>query len=130
MSRAEALSKALATLSVLEAYVEIPEVLDTEELQKARDDLATLLREEHDRWAGNPNGVPSDDWYRENVPTRDGELECDDGAIVSAGTDAGAYVQTWSWVAAPTCSIHPDELLAGYEEPCGLCAHESREEGW
>lgn len=29
---------------------------------------------------------------------RDGELEVDDGAIVSEGEDNGAYVQAWVWV--------------------------------
>lgn len=29
---------------------------------------------------------------------RDGELEVDENAIVSAGDDSGAYVQAWVWV--------------------------------
>ena len=28
----------------------------------------------------------------------DGELECDDDALVSTGEDPGAYVQVWQWV--------------------------------
>lgn len=29
---------------------------------------------------------------------RDGEIEVDDGAIVSRGSDKGAYVAAWVWV--------------------------------
>ncbi|HYW43078.1 MAG TPA: hypothetical protein VE959_09480, partial [Bryobacteraceae bacterium] len=29
---------------------------------------------------------------------RDGEIEIDDGAVVSRGSDQGAYVQAWVWV--------------------------------
>ena len=36
--------------------------------------------------------------YRDAVHLRDGELELDEGAIVSKGDDPGAYVMTWIWV--------------------------------
>lgn len=43
---------------------------------------------------------PMDNWFRQAAMERskDGELEVDDGAIVSRGDDAGAYVQAWLWV--------------------------------
>lgn len=43
----------------------------------------------------------------------DGELEVDDEAIVSKGTDHGAYVQAWLWVDDKDCD---PELLT-----CGKC---------
>lgn len=38
--------------------------------------------------------------YREKAKERaeDGELEVDEGAIVSMGNDPGAYVMAWVWV--------------------------------
>lgn len=38
--------------------------------------------------------------YREAASelSKDGELEIDDGAIVSMGDDPGAYVMAWLWV--------------------------------
>lgn len=53
-------------------------------------------------------GRMTDDWYRENTPVRDGELEVDAGAIVSNGADKGAYVQCWVWVP------DPDEEIPGH----------------
>jgi len=35
---------------------------------------------------------------RRDNPICDGELEIDDNAVVSHGTDNGAYVQAWVWV--------------------------------
>lgn len=35
---------------------------------------------------------------RRDNPVCDGELEIDDNAVVSHGTDNGAYVQAWVWV--------------------------------
>jgi hypothetical protein len=46
-------------------------------------------------------GVNTDEWYvqrAEDTLHRDGEVEIDDGALVSNGDDAGAYVQAWVWV--------------------------------
>jgi hypothetical protein len=41
------------------------------------------------------------DAYRNAVPVKDGELECDtNNAEVSVGDDPGAYVMTWTWVTA------------------------------
>jgi hypothetical protein len=40
---------------------------------------------------------------------RDGELEIDDGAIVSVGDDPGAYVQAWVWVSNEEAGIKEDE---------------------
>lgn len=42
-----------------------------------------------------------DAWYIQRAretKCRDGELEIDEGAAVSSGNDAGAYVQCWVWV--------------------------------
>jgi hypothetical protein len=36
--------------------------------------------------------------YRDAAPTREGELEVDDNAIVSVSEDGGAYVMAWVWV--------------------------------
>lgn len=38
--------------------------------------------------------------YREAASklSKDGELEIDDGAVVSMGDDPGAYVMAWVWV--------------------------------
>jgi hypothetical protein len=43
-----------------------------------------------------------EDWFRKRAQQlfRDaGQLEVDDNAPVSMGSDAGAYVQVWVWVA-------------------------------
>lgn len=42
-----------------------------------------------------------DQWYRDKADRtlhREGELEFDDDAVVSAEGDGGAYVQCWAWV--------------------------------
>lgn len=43
----------------------------------------------------------TDDWYRQRAREtihRDGEIEIDGNAVVSAGGDNGAYVAAWVWV--------------------------------
>jgi hypothetical protein len=43
----------------------------------------------------------TDEQYRKaayRLFQKDGELEVDDAAIVSVGSDDGAYVQAWVWV--------------------------------
>jgi hypothetical protein len=47
----------------------------------------------------------TDEKYRDAVPAKDGELECDGDAIVSKGGDGGAYVQCWVWVADEDAGI-------------------------
>jgi hypothetical protein len=40
-------------------------------------------------------------WFRQRAKElyhEEGEIEVDDGASVSIGEDAGAYVQAWVWV--------------------------------
>lgn len=41
---------------------------------------------------------------------RDGEIEIDDDAVISRGSDGGAYVQAWVWVddvcLPPRCRVH------------------------
>ena len=42
-----------------------------------------------------------DAWFRQRAKELyhdEGEIEVDDGAPVSIGEDAGAYVQAWVWV--------------------------------
>ena len=51
---------------------------------------------------------PQDAAYRaaaERIHADEGEIEIDDGAVVSKGEDAGAYVAAWVWV--------PDDVLEG-----------------
>lgn len=58
----------------------------------------------------------------------EGDLEFDEGADVSLGDDAGAYVQAWKWVSAedahlccePGCHTALDG--EGYDGRCGTCA--------
>lgn len=38
----------------------------------------------------------------------EGELEFDDGAVVSHGDDAGAYVMCWRWVDDDTAGVEDD----------------------
>ena len=47
--------------------------------------------------------------YRDAVPVSDGDLECDDDAIVSKGDAAGAYVMTWKWVSDEEAGIVKEE---------------------
>jgi hypothetical protein len=44
---------------------------------------------------------------------KDGEIEIDDGALVSRGDDPGAYVQAWVWVS--------DEELEDGDDLCDTC---------
>ncbi len=42
-------------------------------------------------------------WFRQRARELyhdEGEIEVDDGATVSIGEDAGAYVQAWVWVSS------------------------------
>lgn len=39
---------------------------------------------------------------------REGTLEIDDGAVVSRGSDPGAYVQAWVWVEDPAGDASED----------------------
>lgn len=41
--------------------------------------------------------------------SREGELEIDPHAVVSKGSDPGAYVMAWLWVADEEASIPADE---------------------
>ena len=45
-----------------------------------------------------------DDWFiaeARQIHQEDGEVEIDDGAIVSRSSDGGAYVAAWVWVPIP-----------------------------
>jgi len=53
------------------------------------------------REEGEVEEGPSDEAYIETARElyqREGETEIDDGAVVSRGSDPGAYVQAWVWV--------------------------------
>ncbi|MBV5324882.1 MAG: hypothetical protein J0626_06220, partial [Rhodospirillaceae bacterium] len=57
---------------------------------------------------------------------RDGEIEVDDNAKVSEGSDPGAYVQAWVWVPNPEAETEDDEAVEESEtedEPSDLCDH-------
>lgn len=47
----------------------------------------------------------------------DGELEIDEGAVVSRGSDGGAYVAAWVWVEDPQmrCDCEGDTHAEGCE---------------
>lgn len=50
---------------------------------------------------------------------REGEIEVDDGAKVSLGDDAGAYVQAWIWVSESDAGIVTDEASEIICTTCG-----------
>jgi len=78
----EAASKALATLT---------QRCGGDESEAGRDEIAAYQR-------------AADEHYG-----RDGELEIDDGAVVSRGDDAGAYVLAWRWVTDREAGLKADE---------------------
>lgn len=43
--------------------------------------------------------------YRGAVVTKEGTIECDEGALVSEGDDPGAYVMTWTWVTVEAAGL-------------------------
>lgn len=53
----------------------------------------------------------TDEKYREacHKSCSDGDLECDEGAVVSKGGDAGAYVMCWKWVSDEEAGIKEEE---------------------
>ncbi len=55
------------------------------------------------------SGLPQQ--YREAAfeHQRDGEIEVDEGAVVSLGADDGAYVQAWLWVSNREAGVENDE---------------------
>lgn len=56
------------------------------------------------------NGAITDQQYRDAFSGSD-ELEMDDGALVSRGDDAGAFVQCWSWVPDDCLTLTDDQTL-------------------
>jgi len=130
--------KTAKRIAELQAHVEMlialaapPALFDSEAWQASDAALRLFLKQEHTRYHTEPTTGPSNEWYRENVSgLSDGDLECDNGAIVSRGEDPGAYVQTWSWVPAPVCYDHEgDELvLPDRDTKCPKCAAEEAED--
>jgi hypothetical protein len=57
---------------------------------------------------------------------RDGEIEVDDNAVVSRGSDPGAYVQAWVWVYNDTYGTD-NEVGSEDEEDQHECAAEAEE---
>lgn len=53
--------------------------------------------------------TPEAQKYRDAVPVSDGDLECDDGALVSRGDDPGAYVMCWKWIENEQAGIKTEE---------------------
>lgn len=85
-------------------------------------EAANMLRE------ALPDGSPLTESevtaYREaarRLHVRDGEVEIDEGAEVSASTppDGGAYVAAWVWVAAEEITAKAEES----EPECTCCRH-------
>lgn len=64
--------------------------------QRVRSDLASVSH-------------PDDEKYRDAARrhARDGELEIDANALVSKGTDVGAYVMAWLWITDEEAGIEP-----------------------
>ena len=59
---------------------------------------------------------------------RDGEIEVDDNAKVSEGSDPGAYVQAWVWVPNPEAETEDGEP-GDPPEPCQYCGCIEDEDG-
>lgn len=77
------------------------------------------------RWRDTINSYDPDTIEKAQGQCRDGELEVDEGAIVSRGDDDGAYVMAWLWVEDTLCrycdlsaygSPHGDVCVDCYEE--------------
>lgn len=84
--------------------------------------VQAFLKEEYDRFRTDPKAFPTNDWYRERVSgLSDGDLECDNDAVVSRSDEHGAYVQTWSWVPGPGCSVCGEPLTKPDTGLCDVC---------
>ena len=51
---------------------------------------------------------------------REGELEFDDGAIVSEGNDNGAYLQAWAWVDFGGTTLDKDQSASANSAPLSV----------
>ena len=90
-------------------WLNLDEKLFNEAVAEGRTDVAIhMVREAMARTAPGPH----DQAYRDQVNVIEGELECDDDAVVSMSDDLGAYVMTWTWVS---------DLEAGLEKECPDC---------
>jgi hypothetical protein len=68
---------------------------------------------------------PSDAAYRAAAQAQaDDELEVDEDAIVSVGSDPGAFVQAWIWISNEEAGIKDDD-----EDTCRTCGEEYPEGG-
>lgn len=73
--------------------------------------LDTVTLEEHNI-ADPAQTSPEAQAYRDAAKRqhhREGECEIDDGATVSFGDDAGAYVQAWIWIPAADAGLDVEE---------------------
>lgn len=73
------------------------------------------------------------DAYRGAVPTAEGTIECDEGALVSEGDDPGAYAMVWVWVPdsdAGLCEVckGPNDNGEGWNGMCGDYADKAEPE--
>jgi hypothetical protein len=76
--------------------------------------------ENQERWAAYRKAAKAQ-WEEE------GEIEIDDGALVSEGDESGAYVAAWVWVNKLDAGICAEcgKTLSdgeGYDGLCGSCA--------
>ncbi len=65
--------------------------------------LAKLVQELEGKTRNNEQVAEEITFYRDQARdlASDGELEIDDDAAVSIGSDEGAYVQMWQWIPNP-----------------------------
>lgn len=70
---------------------------------------------------GNQDDSPIQDVYVDAAQgyVRDGDLEIDDNATISEGTDNGAYVQMWKWISF--AELNPDMLAEHDMFYCNDC---------
>jgi len=103
--KAERIKNLQGHVEMLLALAERPALFDQGAWEAADADLRLFLKQEFERHHTDPEARPTNNWYRENVSRlSDGDLECDENALVSRGDENGAYVQTWAWVPGPECA--------------------------
>ncbi|AGC36139.1 hypothetical protein B7L88_gp149 [Rhizobium phage RHEph10] len=110
------------------------------DITKAKDELQAIL----DRFGKARAEFDPADPYRAYLQTQaDDEMEVDDDAVVSPGSDPGAFVQAWIWVrndeagvqdeddedACRDCGAHYEDGGDGYNGRCPDCADKAEEEG-
>ena len=59
---------------------------------------------------------PVEKAFRNAAEVREGDLEVDDEAVVSLGSDPGAYVMSWQWVPNDDAGVKEASREKGSEE--------------